>query len=376
MANSFVTMENIAKATHIVVEQNIVSPLTFYRQYSGDFLRKGNTIQVKKPTYNKPLKKPDQTTTLTTSNYEEDRALITLNGDIYLKYEITDYDSAVNLDDLSMLIHESIAGLCTQVNEDGLAQYKNIYNTTGTAGVTPAAMTDFTDADKVLNDSLAPPTDRYFVFDTAAQASLLNLTPFSNAYSYGQNQNGGLKDAKLPFFMGFQNLMSQGVQKHTAGTAISSGLTLALAGAASKGAESVLIDTTGTGTLAEGDIIIINGQNYTVTADASLSSTAASVKISPNLAADASDNTAVTYIETSEYTANLAYHNRAFAFVQPSYAPMVGVPGAEMQIVSANGINIAVYRAFDTELCAEVVIFRCIYGFGTVDPTLAVRVLG
>ena len=49
MANTFITMQNIARQTLMRLHENLVLPNLCYRDYSSDFSDLGDTIQVKKP---------------------------------------------------------------------------------------------------------------------------------------------------------------------------------------------------------------------------------------------------------------------------------------------------------------------------------------
>ena len=49
MANTFLTIKNIARMTLPRLMDNIVFPNLVHRDFSGDFQKLGDTIQIKKP---------------------------------------------------------------------------------------------------------------------------------------------------------------------------------------------------------------------------------------------------------------------------------------------------------------------------------------
>ena len=133
-----------------------------------------------------------------------------------------------------------------------------------------------------------------------------------------------------------------------------------------------LTATTLTGKLIRGDILDIDGKSYVVTADtADASSNAISnVSVSPALPA-LSANTSVAIV--GSHTANLAFHPMAFSFVT---RPLAKPAGVESYVTNYNGISLRVVNGYDMKYKKESMSMDVLYGFKTVYPELAVRVLG
>ena len=97
----------------------------------------------------------------------------------------------------------------------------------------------------------------------------------------------------------------------------------------------------------------------------------AEVCISPNLAEDVKDNAEVKLV--SSHTANLAFNPMAFAFVT---RPLATPSGVESYVTSYNGITLRVVKGYDMKYKKDIISMDVLYGYKTMYPSLAVRVLG
>ena len=84
-------------------------------------------------------------------------------------------------------------------------------------------------------------------------------------------------------------------------------------------------------------------------------------------------NTTVTLV--GSHTANLAFHPMAFAFVT---RPLINPDGEGVAsyVTSFNGVSLRVVRGYDMQHKREMLSMDVLYGFKTLYPELAVRVLG
>ncbi len=168
---------------------------------------------------------------------------------------------------------------------------------------------------------------------------------------------------------GLDNYMSQAVKKHTKGT-----LSAAVKPKASTsaGATSLTLSAQSvSGTLVKGDVLTILGDNYVVCADATAASNEITVDIYPALKKNVTTSTTVTL--TGDHTANLAFNPMAFAFVT---RPLSAPAGVESYVTSYNGITLRVVRGYDMKYKKETLSMDVLYGYKTMYPELAVRVLG
>lgn len=76
---------------------------------------------------------------------------------------------------------------------------------------------------------------------------------------------------------------------------------------------------------------------------------------------------------TDSHTANLAFHKNAFGFIS---RPLEKARGAESYVTSYNGITLRVTFGYNIATKKQTMSVDTLYGFKTLYPELAVRVLG
>ncbi|MBO4391804.1 MAG: hypothetical protein J5816_00700 [Clostridia bacterium] len=106
--------------------------------------------------------------------------------------------------------------------------------------------------------------------------------------------------------------------------------------------------------------------------DATASSSAITAKIYPAVPTGGfAANDAVTLM--GDHAANLAFHRNAFGFVS---RPLEKARGAESYVTSFDGISLRVTFAYNIATKKQTMSVDTLYGFKTLYPELAVRVLG
>ncbi|MDB2050422.1 P22 phage major capsid protein family protein, partial [Clostridium perfringens] len=171
--------------------------------------------------------------------------------------------------------------------------------------------------------------------------------------------------------MGLDNYMAQGIKSHEAGSlAGTTGIKAQSKVTAGLNAITLSKDSL-TGTVKKGDIITIAKQNYVITEDASASGNSITVNVYPAFVKDIA--TTDTILIQASHAANLAFNPNAFAFVTRPLNPPKGV---ESYTTSYNGITLRVTRGYDMKYKKEMLSMDVLYGYKTMYPELAVRVLG
>lgn len=376
MPNSFVTVKEIARQALPRLIENLVFPNLIHRDYSADFVPgKGATIQVKKPVILQ-ANEFDASQGTQAQDVKEQSVDVTLDKLADVSVEFGAIESATNVDDLNRLFVEPAAvALAEKINSDGLALYADIAQAVGTPGTTPNSLAAFADAAKVLNESKVPTTERFGVWNPAANAAFQQLPALVNAEKSGTTE--ALRAGSIGRVFGIDNFMAQGIKNHTAGalTAGGTGATgLKVKTAVTTGNEVVLESNasasgTLTGSVKKGDILTIDGKTYAAIADATAASNKITVKLDRNIvvAADAAASLAGNAAE------NLVFHRNAFAFVT---RPLTVPAGVEAYVTSYNGITLRVVRGYDMSHKKDMLSMDVLYGFKTMYPELAVRVQG
>ena len=376
MGNEFLTIKNIARQALPRLIENLVFPNLIYKDYSEAFeVGKGATVQVRKPVV-LTASEFDSSIGTTAQDVKEESVEVTLDKLATVDVEFGAIQRATNVDDLQRLfIEPAMTALAEKINSDGLNLYKDIKNTVGTAGTTPDGLDDFANAAKVLDDNKVPTALRKGVWDSAAMAKFRQIGDIVNAEKSGATE--ALRRGSIGDIFGIDNYMAQGV-KTSGGTAIEVGGTAAT-GAKIKTAvtdddDIVLVSNasasgTLTGAVKAGDIVVIGGKNYIVKSDATASSNELAITLTENITVAA--NTAASVVTAN--VNNLVFHENAFAFVT---RPLAAPAGVESYTTSYNGISLRVTRGYDMQYKKEILSMDVLYGYKTMYPEMAVRVLG
>lgn len=371
MSNSFVTVKEMARLTLPRLMENLVFPSLCYRDLEEDYTghRIGDTIRIRKPV-SLSARDFDPVSGVTQQDIGEESIDFTLNRIASVDVGIEALEGANNIDSLTrVFIEPAAAALAQKMNSEGMALYKDVPYCVGTAGTTPATLGAFAAARLRLNQNKAPLTERCAVWDPEADAAFTTLDALVHAEKSGSTE--ALREGSVGRVLGFDNYMSQAVCKHTTG--VTSATAVALSAAVTAGADTLaLAGTALTGKLLKGDLIKIGDNTYTVTADtaAAASNAIAEVRVAPALPALAS-GTSVTLI--ASHTANLAFCPMAFAFAT---RPLTAPAGVESYVTSYNGVSLRVVRGYDMTHKRETLSMDVLYGYKTLYPELAVRVLG
>lgn len=376
MGNEFLTVKNIARTALPRLIENLVFPNLIYKDFSNDFeAGKGATVQVRKPVV-LTASEFDAASGTSAQDVVEESVEVTLDKLATVDVEFSAIQRATNVDDLTRLFLEpAMIALAEKINSDGLGLYKDIKATVGTAGTTPDGLDDFANAAEVLDDNKVPTALRHGVWNAAAMAKFRQIGDIVNAEKSGTNE--ALRRGSIGNIFGIDNYMAQGV-KTSSGTTLEAGGTGAtgvkVKTAVTADDDIVLVSNasangTLTGAVKAGDIVTIGGKNYIVKTDATAASNELAITLTENITVAA--GAAATVI--TENANNLVFHESAFAFVT---RPLAAPAGVESYTTSYNGISLRVTRGYDMKYKKEMLSMDVLYGYKTMYPEMAVRVLG
>lgn len=332
---------------------------------------RGDTVKLRRPA---AVAVKDQSDLTFEDLSPEDRT-IELSKYKHASFEVPDLDLVAsgrqfvdehigpNMNALANAVDASLLGLYTEIGAASAVTS------------TPVAA-DITAARKVLFDNKCPITDEanmFFVVSSALDKGLLDLAAFTQWQGSGQTGTDAQIRGMLGRRYGFNFFASQNVASHTAGAITASAPKIV--GAQTRGATSFNVDdTTLTGNVKAGDIITIASVAYAITADATASGNAVAISISPALQADAADNTAVTFTQTSK-TENLAFHRDALALCM---APLPVMPWMGSALVAGQtdpdtGISVRFALGWDITDNKTKCRLDVLYGVKALNPFMAVR---
>ncbi len=360
----------------VTLRQNSIMPRLVNSSYSNLGAQKGASIDIPVPT---AISTSTVTAAFVAPNPDDDTpdvVSITLDEWHEAAFYLTDNDIKQAMNGyIPMQAAEAIKAIGNLIDGYILALYKEVPYYVGTGGTTPfgSDVSAATDARKVLNDNLAPLTDRRYVMNTTTEANALGLRAFQDMSFSGSAE--GINEGKINRKLGLDWYLDQNMPTHTTG--VEDGAYL-VNGAVALEAKTLTLKT-GTGAITEGDVFTKAGdtQKYVVTAASAGGSVA--ITFSPGNKVATTGDEAITFLGTSGsadvWDMDLAFHRDAFAFVSRPLADIDGLGNQMMsQVDPVTGIalRLEVSREFKRTRFSYDVLF----GVKCIREDLAVRVLG
>jgi hypothetical protein len=385
-----------------ILENESVVIRNINREYDDSFAKEGakigSTLRIRKPdralvTDGAALSVQDENQQYTT---------LTVSSQKHIGVNFTTAELTMSLDDFAdKILKPRISQLATSVDNDVCARaFKQIYNSVGTPGTTPATSLVLLQAQQKLNEMAAPMSPRYATVNPAANAQLVEgMKGFFNPTGTisAQFKSGMMGEGVL----GFSEVnMSQNISSLTRGTSPTAPI---VATTSVNGATTLAISfTNGSPTFKEGDVFTIANvysvnpqtrestgslQQFVVTADLNISSTTTgTLAISPSIYMSdqalatvnrfptASD--VITFMGSSSgvYPQNLVYHKNAITLATADLLMPNGVDMASRQV--HNGISLRIVRQYDINNDRLPCRIDVLYGSEVIRPEFGCRIWG
>lgn len=363
MKNNFLTTQQIARMALPILRDNLVFPMLSHIEYSDDFARCGDTVQIKKPPVYTAC---EFTGKIEPQKINETSALVKLDKIADVSVEIGSREMALNISDFEhQVLMPAMVAIAEKINSDGMSLYKEIPFSVGKPGVTPDSIDTISDAARLLNKNKAPISDRHAVWDYEALAKLQLIPAIINAEKSGDTKS--LREGCIGRILGMENYMSQAIKTHTP---IITG-EKSVNNPYKLGDDIISITIKADENVCKGDIFVFDNVNYTVIEDGVINGTNCEFNIYPPLCKDIKTTDKLLFID--KHTVNLAFHKNAFAFVT---RPLEAAKGAESYVTSFEGITIRVTMDYDIATKSQILSIDTLYGFKTLYPELATRVMG
>lgn len=390
MSNSLLTPSVIAKEALRILMNNMVMGKLVYTEYKNEFVKVGNTVTIRKPV--KFTVRSGATASV--QDVTENSTSIVVNNQAGVDFSFVSTDLTLTIDKYAeRYLKPAMNVIANKIDSDLTALYKDVYQNSGTAGTTPSTFASVTGAAKTLDLAACPTDERRLVLDPTAHWSVADGL---KGLFLQKNVGDYIEKGYLGSVAGFDTYNDQNIVAHTKGTATGTPL---INGASQTGSSLVTDGWTASQTpiLKKGDVFTLAGvhsvnpvsylstgnlQQFTVTADANSDGSGnATLSISPAITtsgayqtvdASPADNAAITVL--SSHTANLAFHQNAFALVTvPLIIPDSAVWSARETF---NGLSIRVIKDYDVTNDKEICRLDVLYGVKTIYPELACRLLG
>ena len=359
--NNFLTTKTIAREALPILESNLVFPALIHKDFSDDFSKQGDTIQVRKPPVYNATEFDGE---IDIQDIKEGEVLVKLDKIADVSVELTAKEMALNAEDFTkQVIEPAMVAIAEKINADGLSLYKDVPYFYGEPGVAPSSLTDLAGGAKILNDHKAPLVGRSGVWSTDAIANFQVLPALVNAEKCGSTE--ALREGSIGRVFGVDHYFSQQTPVHSNQNEPKGEMMIYGRDAQGRG-----LISGEEGTFCKGDMLKIGDKLFTVMEDVEFYDNDCQVKLFPALVQEDMDKK-VTYLGT--HTANLMFHKSAFGFVT---RPLEPARGADSYVTSYNGLSVRVTMDYNIATKKQTLSIDTLYGFKTLYPELAVRVLG
>jgi hypothetical protein len=395
MSNTLLTINMITKEALRILHQkcNFVSNVnrSYDDRYANEGAKIGDTLRIRLPVRYTATIGTSATLAVQDTVEENTSLAVTRRGQVGMRF--TSQEMTLSLDDFSKrIIQPAISVLAAGIENDALSMQNDVYNSVNNLG----AALNFRQvalAKKRLDDSLAPDDDtRIALLNTQDNVDFIDSTKglFQASANIAQQYKRGVIGTTSGFDF-FQNTL---MPNPTTGTALAA-TTYTVNGANQTG--SGVIVATGSTTFAVGDIVTFAGcnevhpetkantgrlQQFVVTA--AYAGGAGTLQISPaivtsggrqNVSASPTNGGAVTKIggANAVYRPSLFFHPDAFAFATADLEMPRGVDMAARQVM--DGISMRIVRQYDISEDRMPCRIDVLYGYRTIRPELAARVL-
>ena len=407
MANSFITPSHIAPEALRHLENEMVLGNIVHTDYSKEYVSKGETISIRRPTQFRAV---DNNLDITGVRQDIEQATIplTLDQTATIPVELSVKDKTLSFDRFSEdIIKPAMIEMKQKIETAIASTYWKFYHFGGTPGTSPSTFLSLANMSAIMSDGAIPMSPRYAVHGTDASMALADGL---KGVFVQQKAKSAFEEAMIGRYGTFDNYMSVDAPSHTVGayggTPLVNGANQNVTYANSKATWSQSLVTDGwtnstTGVLKRGDVITIAGvfavnpvskqntgrlQTFTVMADANsgASTGPATLTISPpmitsgpyqTVSAAPADNAAIT-VKTG---AAGAVHKQSL-LINPKAIALVSRPlsiesGAGVKTASRTGnkVAISVTEFVNGETLAHTIRFDMLFKADVIDPRLGAR---
>ena len=402
MANSILTIDMITRKALEILENNLVLTRNVNRAYDDSFAvegaKIGSTLRIRLPdralvTDGAALQVQDdneQFTTLTVSNQK------------HIGVNFTTAELTMQLDDFAeRVLKPRISQLASSIDADVANSFRNIYQSVGSPGITPATSLVLLQAQQKLNEAAAVMSPRYATVNPAANAGLVEGMKglFNPTDTISRQFKNGMMGMGV---LGFDEInMSQSIKQFTTGSRNATGTVGTTVTA--QGSNTIVLAGVGNAlTIKAGDVFTVASvfavnpqtrestgslQQFVVVADTvSSAGGAATVTVSPAMYTSThalatidsfpASGAVTTFVgaASSQYPQNLVYHKDAITFATADLLMPQGVDMASRQV--HNGISMRIVRQYDINNDRLPCRIDVLYGYSVIRPQMGVRLWG
>jgi hypothetical protein len=403
MAQNLLTIDMITNKALEILENNLVITRNVNRQYDDSFAvegaKIGDTLRIRLP--DRAL--VTDGAALQVQEVQQQFTTLTIASQKHIGVNFTSAEMALSLDDFAdRVLKPRVSQLAASIDADVANSYKDIFQSVGTPGTTPATSLVLLQAQQKLNEAAAVMSPRYATVNPAANAGLVEgmkglFNPTSTISR--QFKNGMMGEGIL----GYEEInMSQSIKVHTTGSALRSDTPIVKTTLANGATTLTLDNVTDGNTLVPGDVFTIAGvfavnpqtrestgslQQFVVQNTVTSASTEfvdvdflpavyAPTQALATVTALPAAGDVVTFLGAAStgYPQNLIYHKDAITFATADLMLPQGVDMVSRKV--HNGISMRIVRQYDINNDRMPCRIDVLYGYSVIRPQMAVRMWG
>lgn len=398
MANTILSPTIITREALRILHANLNFIANIDKQYDSQFANDGASPSGKiGPSLT--IRMPNKYTVTTGSSLSvqdtvETSQVLTVSTQKHVDLQFSSQELTLSIDEFSKrYIQPAMATLATSIEADALNMIKDVYNAVDD-NANPLTYKDIATGRKLLNQYLAPPTERCGIMNSDHVVSFMDaIKGFFNPQESVSRPYLTGKIGKVNGIDTFENTVLNPFQSGSAAA-----VTGYLVNGAGQTGASINVDT-GTTTFKKGDIITFAGvnavdpetkadrgfvQQFVITADVAANAT--TLPVSPaivvtgaaqNVTASPADNAPISKAgggANALYKQSLLFHPEAFAFVTADLVDVskYGAWGARQVM---DGISMRIAKQYNISSDAVPCRIDVLYGYKTLRPELAARVI-
>lgn len=396
MANTILTPSMITREALRILHQKLTFVGNINRAYDDSFAKTGakigDTLKVRLP--NQYTVRSGKT--LSTQDTTENQVPLQVATQKGVDTTFSSAELTLSLDDFSQrILQPAMSVLAANIEADAMSMWLDVYNNVNNIG-SAITFNKLLTGRKVLNDNLTPLDDnRTALLNTQDNVDLIDalkgLFQDSSAIAKQYKEGGMGRTGGFDFY---ESSLAPTQQTGTALTAT----TYTVNGAVTANGSSSVVVATGATTFKKGDIFTVVGCNrvhpetkadtgvlqpFVVTAD--YAGGAGTLNFHPAIytstgmqnvvAAGMANGSAIAKIGAAStiYKPSLVFHKDAFTFATADLVLPKGVHFAAREVY--DGISMRIVQAYDISNDVMPCRLDVLYGFKTIRPQLAARIL-
>jgi len=375
MANSYLTVSQIAAESLTVLEDSLVAGNLLYRDKTSDFglakngYKVGDTVRVRQGT---EFAVNDFTSTITKQDIRQSERNMTIERHMDVSVGIGAREMSLDLDHFSTeVIVPAMVSIAEEIDTFLLTKIVQATSLYASADLF-ASVGDMANANRVANEAQIPKAGRIGLVNSSLEAKLLGSDFFHSADIRDGESLQALRDARMGRVMGTDWVAS--VNMPVAGHTNSSGTTTTDNTVATDnliGNSTLVVDSI-VGGFTAGDRIRIAGVRRPLIVETTVAATGLAIVLTDPITEIIPDGAAVT-VEGGNASVldfqGIITNPNAFAFATP---PLELPASVEASVQNANGFSIRVVRDYDVDTKSTTLSFDLLLGALAYDPRLAV----